>query len=471
MKKYHFIFLMLFGCKITNAQNYPALNFELLSKLDPETKLSGAYQSKYSGCWGWYQADKKREYAIVGSAANTYFIDITNPLVPKICAIVKAKKDNCTWREMSTYQNYCYIISDDPPPNSFQIVDMQYLPDSVKIIHDGTSYFEKAHMLYINNDMLYCASVTSSASPSSTLSGEYNPMNIYSLATPSAPLLIKKIKDDLPTISQVHDMYVRNDTVYASGAFQGLFIFKHDRIQNKCIPISLYSSYPFSGYNHSSALTPNGKTLIFTDEVPKALPIKSINVNDITNPSLNCLFETHKGATPHNIYITDNKWCFVSAYQDGLYLFNISNPLAIKTYGFFDTYPQHGVNDNYSTATYSGNWGAYPFLPSKLVVAVDMQNGIFILKPNFEADKVAAIKHFPNPAKDKIELLIINQEQTAASIQIYNTIGQLIKDINLNINSIYDQYQIPCYDMPNGLYFVKYSNSKLSQTNIISIQN
>jgi hypothetical protein len=149
MKK--IIAIVILFCLSLNisAQIYPNLNVTLLSHLDPEKDNTGSDNRKYSGCWGWYQTSKNKEYAIVGTSSKKYFIDVTNPAMPVISDSVKSAKNGCTWRELKTYQHYCYIVSDDAPPNSFQIVDMQYLPDSVHVIYDGTSYFERAHTLFV----------------------------------------------------------------------------------------------------------------------------------------------------------------------------------------------------------------------------------------------------------------------------------------------------------------------------------
>lgn len=94
------------------AQTYSSLNISLLAHLDPETDNTGSEGRKYSGCWGWYQAAKSKEYALVGTSKQTYFIDVTNPNAPVVVDSVRARHTGCTWREIKTYQNYCYMVSD-----------------------------------------------------------------------------------------------------------------------------------------------------------------------------------------------------------------------------------------------------------------------------------------------------------------------------------------------------------------------
>ena len=79
------------------AQTYAASNFTLISVISPET-YTNSYGAKYSGCWGWYQANKNKEYAIAGSAAGTFWVDVTVPSTPTVCAFRAGKKTNTVWR-------------------------------------------------------------------------------------------------------------------------------------------------------------------------------------------------------------------------------------------------------------------------------------------------------------------------------------------------------------------------------------
>ncbi|MBL7931636.1 MAG: hypothetical protein JNL60_07035, partial [Bacteroidia bacterium] len=242
-----FLFLVIFSVQITRSQTYAASNFTMIANIDPEPTFS-TENEKYSGCWGWVQKTKNKEYAIACSHTGTYWVDITNPSTPTVCAYRAGALGDCTWREAKTYQNYCYVISDDMGNNSFQIFDMQYLPDSVHKVYDGTSLFKRGHTLYVDGDKLYIGSVTYS-------NNTYSSMDVYGLSNPASPVFIRSLTQDFPSVTGVHDMYVRHDTVYASCQFQGLYVFKLTTINTFTLLGSL-TSYQFSGYNHSSALTP-----------------------------------------------------------------------------------------------------------------------------------------------------------------------------------------------------------------------
>ncbi len=426
--KHFLFFLFTLAALFSGAQiNYSKQNIDLVGFINPNFGVPANDNKYYSGCWGWYQQSKNKEYAISGASNGTYFIDVTNPATPSVSAYV-AGKLGCTWREIKTYQNYCYIISDDPKPNKFQIVDMQYLPDSVHIVHDGTSIFEHAHTLWIDKDKMYVGLVSYTAGFSS--------MNIYSLATPSVPVLLRELQQDIapPLINEVHDMYARNDTVYASCGWEGLYVLKYNSTTNNFTQLGSYANYASPAYNHSSALTKNGKYLVFCDEVPPTKPIRLVDVQNLGNIQPVQTFNPYPTTTPHNPYMLGNDFVVVSCYMDGLYIYDISQPGNAAVSGYFDTHYQGGGNvGDYFGAAYRGNWGAYPYLPSGLIIAQDMQNGVYILDATQAFNNRVGIKQnqaqsplniYPNPASGT---LFINSATAApALIQVRNTLGQLI---------------------------------------------
>lgn len=185
---------------------------------------------------------------------------------------------------------------------------------------------------------------------------------------------------------------------------------------------------------------------------------------------------SHSLATPHNPYVMDSKWCWMSSYQDGLRLFDISNPASPVEYGYFDTHPQHGLNDNFASYAYQGNWGAYPYLPSKVIIACDKQNGVFILEgDNYYRNTVVGIHEqkdskssfsvYPNPAKEIIDFRcsMLNEP---TELTISNTLGEIItKQIISTQNSSFN-----VQNYTRGIYFITLSNKYFTETQKIIIQ-
>jgi choice-of-anchor B domain-containing protein len=379
-KRTVFLIVVLFSA-ITNlkAQVYSASNFTLLSLTNPEVGVN-VYGDKYSACWGWTQPVTNREYAIACSKSGTYWVDVTNPVTPAICAFALGTSTNGVWRETKTYQNYCYVISDDGGPNTFQIFDMSALPSTVTMVYNSQALFKRGHACWVDGNKLYVSGVTYSNNTQSS-------MDVYSLATPSAPVLLRRLNQDYNFISYVHDMNVRNDTVFASCGNQGLYVFKFNSGNNTFTQLGSLTSYTGSGYNHSTSWTPDGQTIVMMDEVPASLPIKIVNVSNLANMQVVATTNQFPQTTPHNPWIVNNKYCFASSYQDGTQLYDISNPSNPILAGYFDTFYQGGGNNNnWAGDPYDGQWGLYAYFPSKNIFALDQKNGIFMLSTHLYAN-------------------------------------------------------------------------------------
>ena len=219
MKIKYFLLLLFFVALNKTYSQYAALNMTLISVLDPEPGVSS---TKYSACWGWTQPGTNREYAIACSRNGTYWVDVTNPATPTVAAYKAGTSTNGIWREVKTYGNYCYVVCDDGGSTGFQIFDMSTLPATVTLVSSNQNLFRRGHACFVDGNKLYVSGVTYSTGnvpPGST-------MDVYSLATPSAPVLLRRLSQDYNFITDVHDEFVRNDTVYASCGYQGLHVFK-----------------------------------------------------------------------------------------------------------------------------------------------------------------------------------------------------------------------------------------------------
>jgi choice-of-anchor B domain-containing protein len=451
-----YLIALVFTCTsiLVNAQIFGASNFTLISRLDPETGTNGD-GDKYSACWGWFQSAKNKEYAIACSQGGTYWVDMTNPATPSVSAYNAATRTAATWREAKTYQNYCYVISDDGGNNSFQIFDMQYLPDSVHKVYDDKTIFKRGHTLWVDGNKLYVASVTYSNST-------FESMNVYSLATPTAPVLLRSLSQDYPFINGVHDMFVRKDTVYASCEYQGLYVFKLTAT-NTFTQLGSLSTYTAAGYNHSSALTPDGKTLVFTDEVPNGLPIKVANVSNLQNIQVVATTNQYSLTTPHNPFIVNNSLCFMSSYEEGIQLYNISNPATPSLVAWYDTYPQGGGNTGSWSNAYGGQWGCYPFQPSRTIFALDQFNGLFFLKTAAYSKTVSTVgidesglhsaEIFPNPAVNHLFIYGYETAQNNMHLVLSDLSGRVVFDANLPLEAR-SGTSVDIANVTSGLYLV-----------------
>lgn len=395
---------------------------------DPAVAAEFTYGIKYQSCWGWVDTATGDEYGIIGSTAGTYIVNVTNPTNPVLSDYIPHRQTDCIWHEYKTFQNYLYIISDDAGSNSFQIADLSYLPDSVHVIHDSTNIFERAHTLFVDGNKLYVASVKTLTNTTS--------MSVYSLANPSHPALLRELNQDYPFISAVHDMFVSNDSVYASCGYDGLQIFKYDSVSNS---FNLLGSLQDASniYNHSSCLSPDFTTLYVCEEVPDGRPIKVVDVSNISSPALIDTFHTNINNTPHNPFLLDSL-LIIAAYQDGVYIYNVSNASTPVLMGYFDTYPANPPG-TYPWPPYAGAWAAYPYLPSGTLLVSDMQSGLFCLDisgiTNITSTKENLLKIYPNPTSG----ILRTEGISNAKLEFINSTGQLclekvIQEVNTTLD-------------------------------------
>jgi len=457
-----FFLIVILISKNFLAQNYVQYNISLLSVVSPETTNNWyASQTKYAGCYGWHNPIDNREYAIIGSTKGNHFIEVSQPQNPIVRDFVPGASQNSLWREIKTYQQYAYLVSDDNG-SKFQIVDMSYLPDSVHIVYNSSALFTKAHTLFVDGNKLYCGGV-SVIGASGAIS-----MVVYDLSNPANPVLLRSLKQDYPSITYVHDMFVKNDTIYASAGNQGLYILKFNTTTNTFNLLADYTSYFEAGYNHSSYLTTDSKTLAFCDEVPAGLTVKLIDVSDLNNIQLKDTIRSHVGSTAHNPYITNSNHLIVSYYQDGVYIYDVSNSNNAQITGFFDTDYLHGLNDNYSFSTpYRGCWGVYPYLPSGILLASDMQNGLFVLDAS-EALKIKTnttekdVVLFPNPGNDHCIIALNGFKKGKYKFSVSDISGKIILNEEFDITSNLYKKEINTSNLSDGIYFVQIAGENLS---------
>ncbi|MFM7054681.1 MAG: hypothetical protein ACKOX7_08070, partial [Bacteroidota bacterium] len=208
IKKYITVLALLLTIQVPASHSqtvYDSQNISLLSNWDNQAvPPEPNYSIRYNGVWGWDDG-AGREYAILGATTGVYFIDVTNPTNPVVADFVPGRRSGCIWRELKTHDHYAYLVSDDSPPNSLQIVDLQYLPDSVHVVYDDNVLFERCHTIFVEDGLLYGGIVSGGSFAGSGIQGN---MSVFDLSNPANPVFLRSIKNDYPNLlptNQVHD--------------------------------------------------------------------------------------------------------------------------------------------------------------------------------------------------------------------------------------------------------------------------
>jgi hypothetical protein len=112
------------------------------------------------------------------------------------------------------------------------------------------------------------------------------------------------------------------------------------------------------------------------NQLPYGTRTHIFNITDLDNVTYDGFYEAPNLAIDHNLYVED-QFVYESNYRSGVRVLDAIRvgSSVLSEVAFFDLYPS---NDN---AQYSGTWSNYPYLPSGLVLATSMYDGMFIVKP------------------------------------------------------------------------------------------
>ncbi|MDX2248785.1 MAG: choice-of-anchor B family protein [Bacteroidia bacterium] len=412
----------------------------------------------YNDVWGFVYG--YREYAILGSAGQTHFIEVTDPASPVEVARF-AGAVNSIWRDFKTFSHYAYGSADETSqtsPSGLQIFDYSGLPNSVSKVYDSPIFFERAHNIYIDekSGRLYAAGTDTR--PNGLIVLDLN-------ADPANPNLLASV--NLPG-GYVHDVHVRNNIAYCSHGFNGMYIYDMTNPTNPIL-IGNITSYPNQGYNHSSWLTDDGNFLVFADE-SFGRPLRILDITDLNNLSIVSTFKSHlvgpsaTNSMAHNPFVR-NGYAFIAYYQDGIQIFDINDVLEPRQIAWYDT-----DTTNIAYTGYDGAWGVYPFLPSHNILGSDQTFGLFILEfddlkpaigntqPDFPFDETQItnlakpIRLFPNPVNEgeNLHLTLENDSLRILRSVIYDLNGKEVRKTSLVYES--GDYPVDISGIPPGIY-------------------
>lgn len=423
MKKILFFMLLSLSAVCSDAQT--AWNTHLVGRWADTSLTVNTIGQVYNDVWGYSQ--NGREYGIIGSTEGVHFIDITDSASFTEVDRLVGTSFNTIHRDFANYRNYLYVVSDQDPLG-LQVVDMQYLPDSIHLLPPLSDALSLAHELFVDTAMqkLYVFGARDTASLG------FLAMKIYSIVNPAQPVFLDTFVH--PTFWYVHDGYVRNDTAWLHCGAEGFYCGYFGN-PSQPVEIGTLEFYPDQGYNHSGWPSADGRYYVMADETP-GMRLKILNMQPGPNLlSFHGLFGS--GVTPfsvaHNPYVIGNL-VYVSYYHDGLRIFNmadVDNPVQVA---YYDTYP-----GNADSASFAGAWGAYPFLPSGRVLVSDMQYGLFVVDANWQIlsappTEEEKISLYPNPGAGMVYIQGL-PEGASYEVTVANTTGSIVRRFSAEGNA------------------------------------
>lgn len=330
---------------------FAQLNVQLVSNLNQYPSIG------YNDIWG-YVDQSGTEYALLGTQHGTSIINLSNPSNPVQAAFIPGP--NSIWRDIKVHSHYAYIVTEGTSTgNGLQIVDLSQLPNSATLVNTITTWFSRAHNIFIDNGFAFVVGTNGGGG-----------MHILDLSNPVNPVRTAYYSQS----GYIHDVYVWNDTVVAMAESTYDLI----NISNKSNPQLISVSAALPGiYAHSGWMTEDKRYFIGTEE----FDVRDITVWDLQDrsswdlviPSWQMTGST--GSDPvHNLFVKGN-YAHISYYKQGYVVLDISDPSNPILAGHYDTYPSN-------SGTYNGAWGCYPYLPSGLTLISDIQTGLYVLQFN-----------------------------------------------------------------------------------------
>jgi choice-of-anchor B domain-containing protein len=411
MKKYfHLIgFLLLF-----TSSSYSQLanqNTYLLKNLDS--------YSSYSALWG-YTAPNGREYAILGCNTGTSFVDITDSA--NIHEVDFLTGLTSSWREMKTYSHYAYIVS-EATNSKLQIVDLQYLPDSVRLVSTWSySGYTKTHSIQQSGNYLYLNGGNSAANGGVTVVDVTDPVN--------------PVKLGQWTTLYVHDCRILNDTIWTANIYTGQMSIINASNKNNLQFVRTFQEYPTQVVStHNCAFTNDRKHMLATDEIQSPNgKLNFWNIQDLNNITFERSWQPTGISTAivHNVEVYGN-YAVIAHYTAGIRIVNITDPNNPVEAAWYDTYPSN------NSANFSGCWGVYKF-PSGKIIGSDISNGLFVIKTNFtltgansginqNAEDYSLSQNYPNPYNPVTNIKFSLKENSIVSLKVFDINGKQVCDL------------------------------------------
>lgn len=332
------------------------INVDSIGYLD----IATLHNQNLNDVWG-YEDELGNEYVIAGGTKGTSVVDISDPSNP--VEIFFEPGDESVWRDIKTFGDYAYVTTEGS--DGLLIIDLTPLPASTSLT--ATHYYgpivnqwQSAHNLFIDaNGFCYIFGPNRGNGGVIILNLNLDPLNPVEVGT----------YDTWYT----HDGMVQNDTLYAGHILDGFFSMVD--VSDKANPAVLGIKNTPTYFAHN-IWADNSQYVYTTDEISGGY-IGSFDVSDASNIiELDRIQSSPgKGVIPHNAHVVNN-YLVTSYYSDGVVVHDITYPHNIIEIGQFDTFDG-------TTQNYEGCWGVYPFFSSGLMAATDIQNGLYILNPNY----------------------------------------------------------------------------------------
>ncbi len=365
MNLYKLLVLIIFPSLVFSQGNY---NLDLISNV--------SLGESGNDIWG-YVDENGLEYAIVGSAFGTSIFSLEDPTNPILR--YKAEGDQSVWRDIKSHNDRLYVTCDSGN-DGLVIINMENAPEEITHINwrpqfealDSTSNLRTCHNLYIDDEG-YCYLAGCNLSAQGVIILDLN-------QDPDLP-----VYQGAADLVYSHDVYVQGNLMISSEINIGEFGL-YD-ISDKTNPVLINRQGTTTEFTHNAWFSDDGNFAFTTDEKPNAY-VESYDISDPLNMKFLDRYrpiETeNRGVIPHNTHY-DKGFLVTSWYTNGIIVIDANKPDNLVEVASYDTYQG-------DDGGFDGCWGAYPYLPSGLVLGSDLNTGLYVLAPNLDGTGVREYK-------------------------------------------------------------------------------
>lgn len=360
----------------------------------PVRELGGERGMVTNDLWGWTDPQTGREYAVIGRADATVFVDLSDPANPVYLGELPLSDaaNVSLWRDVKVYGNHALVVADNAGAHGMQVFDLTQLRDvdSPPVVFEETARYDgihSAHNIVVNEETGFAYAVGSSAG-GDTCGGGLHMIDVRDPANPAFAGCFADASTGNAGTGYSHDAQCivyqgpdeeRRGREICFGANENALSVAD--VTDKDNPVALATaSYPNIGYVHQGWITDDHAYFYVNDELDELAGSISKtrtlvwDVRDLDDP---VLVKEHFGATPssdHNLYVRGD-FMYQANYTSGLRILDVSNPENPEEVGHFDT-----VADGEDQPGFAGAWSVYPFFESGILIVSSMKEGLFVLR-------------------------------------------------------------------------------------------
>ena len=371
------------------AGEYGCSNVTLLSHVGLETLGAEAGND----VWGWTDSHTGREYALMGLANGTAFVDITDPVHPVYLGKLPTHTTATVWRDIKVYGDFAFIVS-EADGHGMQVFDLARLrdvaPTQGPLTFESDAHYGRvgqSHNVFINE-----ATATAYIVGNREAEGCAGGLHMVDISTPLSPAFAGCFAEDGYTHDVQCVVYHGPDTEHVGSEI--CFASNEDTVTivdvtDKQNPVQLSQAvYPNPAYTHQGWLTEDHRIFVGNDELDEMRfgnNTRSLifDVTDLDAPEFVAPYLSAVPSIDHNLYIRGDR-VYEANYRSGLRILDASNVAdgELVEVGYFDTFPDDDAGQ------FGGAWSTFPFFASGTVLISDMQRGLFIVRPE-EAEPMA----------------------------------------------------------------------------------